>query len=304
MRNTLKDNYGIIVLFLSLLGLTAGCDVFNSDGDEGANQEPFFNFEVQDENGDLLTAASSEQLDGTEIETGVGLFGEEFVSPDFIARLQESTEFEIRPEAFKQKRIILHAENGIGDSVQFASVNFAFSQLDEWQEGQFGIRGYSKEQRLALMRRTFELFQQSRRDSTGGEASHDTVFVDGNVDLDSVSTEPFFHDFDPGETVHMNYFERDGSRFPEYLFMPVEGFIELQNVAEDRITGSFEVELSGLRPDILSGDEFPENIEFRTFTIRGDFTARYGNYEDLAKLRAQRIKSLMRSGSGGAVFLF
>jgi len=302
----MKDYYRAIVFFLVVTMVAAGCDVFNSDGDgnDASNREPFFNFEVQDESGELLTAASSEQLDGTEIETGVGLFGEEFVSPDFIERINEFSPFDRQPEDFRHKRIILHAENGIGDSVQYATVNFTFSKLDEWQEGRFGIRGFSKEERLVIMRRMFELFQQSRRDSTGGDASRDTVFVDGNVDLDSVSTESIFPDFDPGEIVHMNYFESDGSFFPEYLFMPVEGFIELQNVEEERITGSFEVTLGGLRAVSFSGDEFPENPEFRTFTISGDFVTRYGNYEDLAELRAQRIKSLMRSGSGGVVFLF
>ena len=307
MAKRIIYKYSAIVLLIVVS--TAGCDVFNSDNDDATNREPFFNFEVQDENGEVLTTASDDQLNGKEIETGVGLFGEEFTSPRLIEQFQERTEFELSPEAFRQKRIFLHAEEGegIGDSVRYASVNFAFSRLDEWQEGRFEIRGFSKEERLAILRRSFEHFQRTPTppDSADGQASHDTLFVITGADTVSIdSTSGIFHNFDPDETVHMNYFESDGSRFPEYLFMPVEGFIELENVTEDRISGSFEVSIGGLRAISFSGEVFPEDPEFRTFNIHGNFTARHGNYEDLARLRAQRIKQLIGNISGGPVFFF
>ena len=297
MAKRIIYKYSAIVLLIVVS--TAGCDVFNSDNDDATNREPFFNFEVQDENGEIITAASSEQLNGDEIETGIGLFGEEFIAPDFIERLQEHAEFEIDPESFRQRQIFLHAEEGIGDSIRYATLNFKFLKLDEWKEGRFEVHGFSKEQRVNLLRNTFERHrrnQEAIEAFMNGEIPQDTSYVD--------STNTHFSLFDlfdsfslTEQTIIMNFAQTKSSDFPKYLLMPVDGVVDLESVTDDRIEGSFNIILGGIQTEIFLGDEFPENPDLQLFDMRGDFVTKRGNYVDLTELKAKRIKEIAGSAS-------
>jgi len=276
--------YFQIVLFLccgvASIGLT-GCDVFNSD-DDASNREPFFNFEVQDENGEVLTVASSEQLDGTEIETGIGLFGEQFISPEVIERFIETAEeagIDRDKEDFRQLDMFLHAEKGINDNIHFVSLNFSFLRSEKWKEGRFQVVGLSREEWLD----SIQLFWERARDR--GLEQHDllasTIFI-----------------FPPGTDEHsvwMQYKEAGFGKNHEYVFQPIKGFVELEHVSDEHAEGNFSVDLGALSSDILSGDQFPEDPGFRTFHISGNFVTEHGNYEDLEQVRSDIFREIVNA---------
>lgn len=271
--NTLINKYYFLpTLALSLLLFISGC---NTTGDSNTElPEPGFSYEIVDENGITINRVTHEKVDEQNVETSLGLFGDEFIPPEIFEQLIQ--QLEVDPEIFKRDEIILHAESGIDLDVHFASLRFTFSNTNPLRTESFQISSFEKEQLLSIIR----IFWEMRRNQS--------PFKNFNP-----SFENEFQLVGPlDEVVNMNYFEFGfGLQEQQYIYFPTDGTLDILSVADERVSGTFSIDLAGIPVGILDHQEFPDEPEFKEIRIVGEFTAEPGDFEDLKRVRTDLLRN-------------
>lgn len=278
----------IVILFLGVLTLIlSGCDISGGQ-DEASPVEPYFSYEVYDESGNLLQRVSNERVDEVEIETSLGLFGEQFYPPWIVDWIEETiaehTDIDPGDINLDKHSIWLHAEQGVQENIYFSMLNFTFPVMEEWNKNTFHVSALvSKEEWVNFLRYIWENMKEFHGDSSGRI----------NVQITHMSRDMDEH------SVIINYHESGfGLQGTSYVFLPQGGYVELESVTGEFAEGNFSIDLTGLPADILAvnAEEFPENPEFRDFRITGQFAAEYGDYNDLKQARHDLINSVLMDG--------
>ena len=264
--------YFLPTLAFSLLLFISGCNVTGDSNTE--LPEPGFSYEIIDENGETINRVTHEKVDEQIVETSLGLFGNEFMPTEILEELSEQRGLD--PELFRRNEIILHAESGIDQDVHFASLRFTFSNANPFQDGSFQISSVDKEHLLDVLR----IFWEMRRDRT--------PFKNKNQLLENeyLFSGPF------NESVNMNYFEFGfGLQVNRYIYFSTDGNLDVQSVTDERVSGSFSVELAGVPILIFDLEEFPVEPDFKEIRIVGEFTAEPGDFEDLKLIRTDLLRN-------------
>ncbi|MEX1268694.1 MAG: hypothetical protein WEA56_06800 [Balneolaceae bacterium] len=250
-----------------LLLILNGCDV-TGDPDPEESIEPGFSYEIVDDNGEILNKVTHEKVDDIEVETSLGLFGNNFIPAEMLDII--SQHLGVDPETLKQNEIILHAEKGIEQEVHFASLRFSFPPSMPLQAGMFQIHSLTKEQWLNTLRLMWEIRQSRGSEYPLTENIIQNKGVAGTSD----------------EMISMNYYEFGfGLQETMFMFISTGGSLGLDEVTEEYVTGNFSVELMGVPMDILEAEEFPEAPDIHMVRIIGDFVAEPGDFEDLKRIR-------------------
>ncbi|MEX2344867.1 MAG: hypothetical protein WD604_04585 [Balneolaceae bacterium] len=255
----------LLVGFLFLI--LNGCDV-TGDSDPEESIEPGFSYEIVDDDGETLNKVTHEKVDDIDVETSLGLFGNNFIPAEMLDRI--SQHLGVDPETLKQDEIILHAEKGIEQEVHFASLRFSFPPSLPLQAGTFQIYSLTKEQWLNTLRLIWEI-----RQSRGSEnpLPENNLHSKGGIGT-------------ANEMINMNYYEFGfGLQDTMFMFISTGGSLELDEVNEEFVMGNFSVELMGVPMDILEAEEFPEAPDVHTVRIIGDFVAEPGDFDDLKRIR-------------------
>lgn len=236
-----------------------------------------FSYEVFDENGLKLRQVTHEQINEVKIETSFGLFGEQFLSPSVAEQLN----LDIDPSDLQHNEIYLHAEKGINEDINFATLDFSFPVEKNWHNDSYRVvQLYTKKQWL-------EMIRQARQ------------HVENPEDLPPIEQVPEFTFPEMDEhSIIVNYNERGLSQVgTDYLYIVTNGKLELTSVSDNRIKGHFSIELSALPSDILTTDTLPDDPKFKEFRIIGDFTAKHGNYKDLLEAQTDFFQHQMNTKS-------
>ncbi|MCW9706497.1 hypothetical protein [Fodinibius salsisoli] len=236
-----------------------------------------FSYEVLDGNGVMLRQVTHEQINEIEIKTSLGLFGEQFLSPSILEELN----LDIDPSELQQHEIYLHAEQGINDDINFATLNFSFPVVNNWQSDSYQVvQLHTNEQWL-------EMIRQARQ------------YVENPEDLPPIERIPEFTFPAIGEhSVIVNYNERGlGHAGIDYLYFATDGQLELTRVSDNFIEGNFSIVLSALPTAVLTIDTLPEDPEFEEFRIIGDFVAKHGDYNDLSDAQTHFFRNRINTKS-------
>lgn len=254
--------FGIcLTLFLT------GCNLTDTN-ENSVVPEPGFTYEITDENGATIGKVSDRQVDEIDVETGVGLFGNEFLPTEMLDRISER--FGIAPELFKRNEIILHAESGVEQDIHFASLRFKFPAAEPLNPGSYQIFSLNEEQLLQTLRNFWD-FGRNHRPFNNFKMLRNTASKQNLMTSD---------------TVFANYFEFGfGLQNNQYVYFSKGGTVDIESVTDERVNGSFSLELTGIPVLIFELDEFPDEPELRSIRIIGDFTAEPGDFEDLKQLR-------------------
>jgi len=260
------DNRFIIIIITLFLGLIlTGCDIFSKQ-DEREPVDPYFSYEVYDEGGELLKEVSHERIGGNEVTTSLRLFGDRFTPPSIAETIG------IDPENLRRSVIYLHAETGLEDN-QIEIVNFRFPfVLEELRSGSYPVFELSPEKWLNMLRMGWESFQDLRDKEY---ASQNFMAVTKNFETEGHKINVIYHEISGFGT-------EVGSK---YMYQVTGGSVELEHVSGEQVEGSFTLDLVGLPAEIMTSDEFPEDPQFRSYYIIGNFAAEYGDYSDLEQVR-------------------
>lgn len=268
------------VQFLYIPILTAGflllilnsCDV-TGEADPDEITEPGFSYEIIDENGKTLNKVTHENVDDVEIETSLGLFGDEFFP--FEIRVEVSDQFGLDPDLFKRNEIILHAEKGIEGDVHFASLKFSLPRSVPFHKDTFQISSLTQEQWLNMLRIMWEMRREHRSEKSISENLLANNTIAGSTD----------------ERVSISYYEFGfGLQETMFMFISTGGELELENVTEEHVSGNFSVDLIGLPMDIFDAKEFPDTPDIHRVRIIGNFIAEPGDFNDLKQIRFDLLR--------------
>lgn len=244
-----------------------GCDITGEPFPE-ESIEPGFSYKIVDENGVTLNKVTHERVDDIEVETSLGLFGNNFIPTEMLDLI--SQRFGVDPETLKRDEIILHAEKGIEQEVHFASLRFSFPPSLPLQAGTFQNYSLTKEQWLNTLRLMWEMRQSRGSENPLPENILQNKGVAGTAD----------------EMISMNYYEFGfGLQETMFMFISTGGSLDLNEVTEEFVAGDFSVELMGVPINILDAEEFPETPDVHTVRIIGNFVAEPGDFEDLKRIR-------------------
>lgn len=261
-----KFTFQVLLGGFLLLNLN-GCDI-TGDPNPEESIEPGFSYEIVDDNGETLSKVTHEKVDDIEVETSLGLFGNNFIPTEMLDMI--SQHLGVDPETLKQNEVILHAEKGIEQEVHFASLRFSFPPSLPLQAGTFQIYSLTSEQWLNTLKMMWEIRQSRGSENPLPENILQNKGVAGMSD----------------EMISMNYYEFGfGLQETMFMFISTGGSLELDEVTEEFVTGNFSVELMGVPMDILEAEEFPEAPDIHTVRIIGDFVAEPGDFEDLKRIR-------------------
>lgn len=252
-------NQTIVALFMGVFILImSGCEV---SGNEESVQ-PQFSYEIYDEKGELLKKVTHERVGDVEMERSFGLFGDHFAPPTFAEKIGRDW------EDLRQHEIYLHVEKGVGEDLHFVTLRFSFNKMEEWKSGVYGVSTFlSKEEWLDRVRNMWERQQDFRQVQYQEYANQNLLPNTNLLEMEE-------------QAMSVHYDER-GFGIKRYIYLSTGGYLELENVSDDRLKGNFSVDLAALPADILLADEFPEDPEFRTFRITGTFVTEYGDFYDL-----------------------
>lgn len=261
-------HYFTAILMATLL--ISACSVSGDDDREAVHH---FNYQVYDEQGEMISTVSDETNDESEIETSLGLFGDRFF-PEWIAE-----DLGLDPSILQRNQIYLHAENGVTEDVRFATLNFSFPLLSDWKTDSYEVFSITEENWIETLRR----FWEERRDRLDGNLSiesdmenlEDDRWFSGNVNAN-------YNDFGIG-TGNLNFF-----------YVTTGGEVEITSVSADRLEGTFTIDISGLPGSILNADSFPDEPEMNRYTITGSFAAVPGDFEDLLEARTDIFNQMFR----------
>ena len=262
----------ILYLTASLIAafLLSACSVSGDDDREPVHQ---FTYQVFDEQGEMISTVSDETSGETEIETSLGLFGDSFF-PDWIAE-----DLGLDPSILQRNQIYLHAENGVTEDVRFATLNFAFQRLSDWDIDSYEVFGVTEENWIEVLRRIWE----ERRDRLSGNLSDE-------AGAESLDDDRWF-----SRKVNANYNDFGiGTKNLNFMYVTTGGEIEITSVSDDRIEGSFTIDISGLPGSIMSADSFPDELNMNRYTITGSFAAVPGDFEDLLEARTDIFNQMFR----------
>lgn len=267
----MKNNFfKFLVAFLMTALLFSACSVSGDDDREAAHH---FNYQVFDEQGEMISSVSDESDDDTEIETSLGLFGDSFF-PEWIAE-----EIGLDPSILKRNQIYLHAENGATGDVRFATLNFAFPRLYEWETDTYEVFSVSEENWLETLRR----FWEHRHDRLNGNLS------DG-AGLEKLNDDRWFSGM-----VSANYNDFGiGTRNLNFIYVTTGGEVEITSISDSRLEGIFTIDISGLPGLLFNADTFPEKPAMNRYTITGSFAAVPGDFEDLLQARTDIFNQIFR----------
>lgn len=249
---------GVFLLVLN------GCDLFGGDHEEIKDTESFFSFQVYDESGELVQSVTSEQAGEEEIDISLGIFGNLFTPPEVVDMITK--DFNLSPEDLKRNQIYLHAEKGIGNEVDFITLHFAFPRNEDWSTGTFDFFSDTKEQWLNRLKIMWEMRQ--KHVSTQQQQVNFEYKAEPKVNLNIME-----HGLVMGQV--------------PYIYRPTAGYLELEEVSEEHLTGNFSFELAGLSADFLKAEVFPENPEFSIYQITGNFVSKAGDYHTLMQARTE-----------------
>lgn len=267
---TIIIKQSIVALFTGVLVLLlGGCEMMG----EQDKQKHRFSFEILDENGELLRQVTHERVGGVEIETSLGLFGDNFLPPRSAAELAER--LGIEPDELRKHAIYLHAENSsreAGEEVHFLALNFSFPGMEHWESGTYRVSASITIDRwLEALRNIWELRQEQRE---GPQAKQGPPLYEKQTDMEEPSMDVNFTE---------RVFGSQGESHLSTLYLPTGGHMELEEVSGDNVAGNFSLDMAGLPAEILSADEFPEDPEIRNYRITGNFVAEYGDYQDFER---------------------
>lgn len=263
----------LLIFTANLMFYMAGCDI-TGERDSTELPEPGFNYEIVDENGITINRVTHKKIDELEVETSLGLFGNEFMSAQLLEQLTQ--QLGLDQEMFRRDEIILHAESGIDQDVHFASLKFTFPKSAPFGTGSHQISSLPKEHLLNII----HIFWEMRRDRMSA--------IKLNQSLNNESQ--IIGSFD--DSVQMNYFEFGfGLQDIQYMYFSTGGNLTINSVTEERISGSFSVDLAGIPILIFDLEEFPAEPELREIRIIGEFTAEPGDFEDLKQIRTDLLRN-------------
>lgn len=255
-----------------LLLILNGCGVA---GETETDQviESGFSYEIIDEKGVTLNKVTHQKVDDVEVETSLGLFGNEFFP--FEMRDAISEKFGLDPDLFKRNEIILHAEKGIEGDVHFASLRFSLPQLVPFHTSTFQITSLTEEQWLNMLRIMWEMRREHRSPKALSENLLTNNSIAGSAD----------------EKVGINYYEFGfGLQETMFMFLSTGGELELENVTDEYVSGNFSVHLTGLPMDIFDANEFPDTPDVHRVRIIGNFVAEPGDFNDLKQIRSNLLR--------------
>jgi hypothetical protein len=207
----LKQKYHSI--FASLLAVVfalaaTGCDVSGDQGEQDA-PEPYFSYEVWSESGEILKKVSSEHIEEIESETSLGLFGEQFYPPWLAALIAESLDIDPEDLNLDRHEIWLHAENGFQEEVHFATLQFSFPSMNDWNEGTYHVIPiFSPERWLEHLRLIWEMRREHNEQA-------------GMQNLQSMSVIPEIDEYSLIFNYNESGFVQGGIR---YMFLQEEGY--------------------------------------------------------------------------------
>ena len=262
----------IQILTVGFLLIFISCDL---TGETEANEviEPGFSYDIIDENGVTLNKVTHQKVDGIEVETSLGLFGDKFFP--FEMREAVSEQFGLDPDLFKRNEIILHAEKGIEGDVHFASLKFTLPQSVPFHTNTFQISSLTEEQWLNMLRIMWEMRREHRSEKSISENLLANNTIAGSAD----------------ERVSISYYEFGfGLQDTMFMYISTGGELELENVTDEFVSGKFFVDLTGLPMDIFDAKEFPETPDVHRVRIIGDFIAEPGDFNDLKQIRFDLLR--------------
>ncbi|MDX1637161.1 MAG: hypothetical protein R3281_04265 [Balneolaceae bacterium] len=274
------------IAFLFMLGLLlSGCELLGLSGGE-EKEEPVsrFSYEVIDQERNVTKSVTNQQVEETEFETGLGLYGDQFLPPSLIEN------FDVPPELFRRHEIYLHAENGVDEDVQFVSLRFGFPLMESWEAARYTFPETTKEELLERLRMLRDRF----RGNTGSRAG---LFVNepGSELLQTNEHVATMSYFDSGLVTRRSHGKL--IELGNYFYQAIGGYIELTDVYGERIKGQFSVDMISLPMDLLFfSDTFPENPDVDTYRIVGEFETVPGNYADLQQARAELFQEYYNAG--------
>ena len=255
----------IILLFIS-------CD-FSSGSDE---IDPHHSFEavILDQHGDTLSFithdASTENLSAN----GIAVYGNDFL-PDIIKEsLAENSG--LSPDDFLQNEIYLYAGSDLSDTDRHAMFRFTFANSDTFVPNRFNFMNFKEDYFIKNLKRLWNLIQQNPQNLASSK-----YFNEANI-----FGEPGdYANFEFRQNGFMSDIIFDNRLTEEvHLQLTSSGFIEITRVDESQLSGIFEANLLAVSGEILFKDEFPENIQFEKYAVKGSFTAKSGDLEDLTKI--------------------
>lgn len=242
-----------------------GCDLFGGDDADSGIDEPFFNYNVYDESGELVQTVTSERVGEQELDISLGIFGDRFLPPELAESLVDR--LGVDPDDLNRNQIYLHAERGLSDEVNFMTLHFAFDRREEWSTGTFDLSTFSKERWLNSLENIWKLMRERMAYQT----------QDDEIEFTPTPTD---------SRVNFNIVEHMlAMREIPFMYIATEGYLELEEVSDEFLPGNFSIELAGLPADILQAEEFPDDPEFAAYRIEGSFAAEYGDFNKLLKAR-------------------
>lgn len=259
----------IVILFIFGFMVVVSCDRLKNADNVIIPANHSFSIEFIDENGSRVEHFSHTSAGEFEIENSVGLFGDDFIPPEIVEMI--TSQIPITPEQLKRDQIYLHAEKEVDGEIFHVTLNFRFQNQDEWRTGTQDVMQYSEEFWIERFRNSWERFR-----------SEDPSGATGLYPVPVSNFSPL-----PSQNVSVNYLQSgfDGISKP-YFFHSLGGAVELEKVHDQFLQGLFNIELLGLPNEVYQMDEFPEELDTVKYSVAGHFTVLYGDYEDLAELRA------------------
>jgi hypothetical protein len=260
----------IILLLIIPALILQSCDL--GPGSEEIRPDHSFEVSIFDEDGNNLGTITQQS---TVPEPGVNsfaMFGNDFIFPGFKESLSETLDLPI-DEIF-QNEIFLHSASDESNGRNGLTLHFVLYPETSFSPKTYPFIEFPEEYFKASLKRSWEITNNNPEDISY-PAPGDSI-PDYLTDSDALANLTFrqiglISELDFGFPVKAD----------RYITMTRTGFIELTASGEDQIEGNFEAEIQAVLGEVLLGDEFPDELDIEVFTIRGTFTAKSGDLDDL-----------------------
>jgi len=261
----------VLLLIIPALILQS-CDF--GTGSDDIRPEHSFEVGIYDENGNNLATITHHSSDNVPGVNSIAVFGNEFIPEEVRENFAESSDSD--PEDFLQNEIYLHTGSNVSNGDSNLTLHFILSPETHFAAKTYPLIELPEEYFKESLKRRWKRANQNTESISLPE--HGDHMQDVITDKDALAYLGFYQKGLISEFGFGNPVSTD-----RYLAMTRTGFIELTNSDESQIEGTFEAEIQAVFGELLFGDEFPDELDIEVYTVRGSFTAKAGNLEDLIR---------------------
>jgi len=256
-------------LFITSMLFTS-CDFISAS--EEIDPDHSFHAEILDQHGNVVSTITHDSSKDDLSSKSIAVFGDDFIPDRIKESIAENSDFS--PEDILQNEIYLHIASNLSEDDSYATFRFTFARGTDFKPGKFHFMNFSEDD----FRKSIERIRNRLDEISGSLALSELIdtpseFVDNsivaNVDF---RQRGFIPDINFENSISDN----------TYFIAETGGFIEITDITEAQLSGIFETNMMAVSSEILTLEEFPEDFQIDNYTLKGTFTAKAGDLEDLA----------------------